>query len=147
MILSSGTELDIKIEKAILNTYRKIREWESKQKHYSTREFIGLFVNYYNLEIATHSLVNTSLFNVYRNQSLDNIMTIRINNINTYIPSGDIKSSTLFIKDQLDSITDYDFYLLWMRSVFDDPKNDKYMPYNSGNFVKGFILDYLKTHQ
>lgn len=46
MILSSGTELDIKIEKVILNTYRKVREWKSRQRHYTTREFIGLFVNY-----------------------------------------------------------------------------------------------------
>jgi hypothetical protein len=117
--------MDKKIENAIVRTFKKIREDPSLLDMYNKNgrrmkpnaDAAGLFINFYYQETGSHGNLDSRDFLFKRE---DGILTIVMEQKNYY---GELSK---IIYEELKGISLSAFYALWLRSNFEDPKNDLY---------------------
>jgi hypothetical protein len=105
--------MDIKLERALIRTYRKLRE----KPTLTNAEIAGLFVNFYYAETSTHGGLDTRGFTIVRK---DNIVCIALSSRSSYFE----QSASLY--DELLDLKPSDFYALYLRASFEDPNNESY---------------------
>lgn len=115
--------MDIKLERAIIRTFKKLREMYDengeyiKEKMLSPSEMCGIFVNFCYSEYGVHAGLNTTYINVYK---LGPTWKIWFNDKRQYYRT---EFSNL-IDEALSELQDYEFYSMWLRASFENPKDD-----------------------
>jgi len=107
--------MEKKLEDTLIRTYRKLRE----SPQIKGSELIGLFINFYYSETNSHSGLFTNDFYATKDENLDIIIIY---------PGVSHYRSPLFTQLQADmaNLKPADFYSLWLRSSWENPKEDHY---------------------
>lgn len=105
--------MDIKLERALIRTYRKIRV----NPKLLNSEIAGLFVNFYYAECGIHGGLDTRGFTIVRH---DDIICIVMSTRSTWYEV----SNTVY--EELKNLTPADYYALYLRSSWEDPNNECY---------------------
>ncbi len=105
--------MDTKLERALIRTYRKVRE----KPNLTNSEIVGLFVNFYYAEYGIHGGLDTRGFTVTRK---DDIICITMSSRPSYY------KVSKYLYDELNDIKPGEFYSLWLRASFEDPNKECY---------------------
>lgn len=115
--------MDIKLERAIIRTFKKLREMYDEynqlipSKLMSVNEMCGIFINFCYAEYGIHNGLNTSYINMM-GSSMG--WKIWFNDQSKYYRTEFSK----LIDEALCEIDECEFYTLWLRASWEDPKND-----------------------
>lgn len=115
--------MDIKLERAIIRTFKKLREMYDengeyiKEKMLSPSEMCGIFVNFCYSEYGVHAGLNTTYINIYKPGPT---WKIWFNDKRQYYRT---EFSNL-IDEALSELQDHEFYSMWLRASFENPKDD-----------------------
>jgi hypothetical protein len=114
-----------KVVDALIRTFKKLRE----QPHLKERELIGLFINFIYDDTNNHSGMDTYDYSIMRKDDYFILTPAR--------PKPHFSDTKLSeaVQNILKDMKSYDFYSFWLRSSFEDPKNEKY----TSPFVKNVI--------
>lgn len=119
------------IEKSLIMMYRQLR----KKPDLSNSDIIGLFINYYYQFTKTHGGLFTKAFCVVK---WENIKTIRSQ---TKPPFHTYTKEEGEIKKALSSISNSTYFSLYLRSSFENPKDDDY----GDSTIRGIVVPVMHT--
>ena len=112
--------MDIRIENVIIRTFKKMRESFERGESLSTMELAGLFVNFVYHEYGSHTGLDTRKINIYKTET--GIWNICFNEqLTSYNPS-----ICHVILDALSGIEPSQYYSMWLRASWEDPKTSSW---------------------
>lgn len=121
--------MDSNLERAIIRTFKKVRE---SSKKLVDAEVCGLFINFYYAETESHGGLDTRDYGFTTNsEGIPIIYVIRPDRWYYHVIARDLHES-------LKELSSSDFYALWLRASFEDPKNE----YCGDIIVKQVFKDY-----
>lgn len=123
--------MDKIIENTLLRTFRKVRE-----RPMGEAEIVGLMVNFYKMEIGSHSNIDTRKFYLCRKDSI------------TYFRGKDTsyyENNEKKLYEGLKELSISEFYSLYLRSAFETSSTETYDPIIRDVIsVEGFLRTYQK---